>query len=44
MGECANQLHKQDNLVTELFKNKTVKYPDLKSEPRQLMELFAEKS
>ena len=36
----ANQLHKLDKLVTELLKNKTVKYPDLKSEPMQLMELF----
>lgn len=40
----ANQLHKLDKLVTELLKNKTVKYPDLKSEPMQLMELFAEKT
>jgi hypothetical protein len=40
----ANQLHKLDKLVTELLKNKTVKYPDIKSGPMRLMELFAEKS
>ena len=40
----ANQLHKLDKLVTELLKNKSLKYPDHKSEPMQLMELFEEKS
>ena len=36
----ASQLNKLDKLVTELLKNKTVKYPEIKSEPMQLMELF----
>ena len=36
----ASQLHKLDKLVTELLKNKTVEYPEIKSEPMQLMELF----
>jgi hypothetical protein len=36
----ANQLDKLDKLVTELLKNKTVKYPEHKSQAMKLLELF----
>jgi hypothetical protein len=36
----ANQLHKLDKLVVKLLNGNLTKYPTLKSEPMQLMELF----